>query len=607
MAFNDDGTELAIGVSGGTQLWKAADGHLTLQTTLRSCGADTLTTAVAFMPGRDFLAVGDASPTSFTASGCVQLRDTAGGTVTNATVAEGASSVAFSPDGHTLAVGTSDGASLWDTSGGLQLRPAGTILPGQSVGAVAFSPNGMTLAAGSRPLTGDGAASVRLWNATTFRPEGKQLSLTPGTGVSSLAFSPDSRLLAESGSGPHNGPAQLWAVATGKSSSLPLAGAAENAVTGVAFDPRQPASTVAVATDDGTELWNAPAVVASLAQALPADIDADGTVARFGPGGRLLAVTDPGGGDAILVLNAATRKLVAAIPAGSGLRASTVQDLAFSPSGSVLTVLSIAGSDGSDGSDGSVQRWQLTGGAPRQLGAAIAFPVLAGDDLAGGWLSPGGGTLVVPAAAGLELLNLVGGGPRQAVFGPKDATFAQFSADGELGVTAAGETRLWDVTTRRPASATIATGGNPWTLSPDGATLALDTGTIGIGLWNTATGESLGVSLSDTDLVSGLAFSANGQILAALGEGGVQLWDIATGQSIGTLPAAGGVMSFDPAGTGIALASMDGLQLWAVALTPQVAAADLCPQAGQTLSRGQWAQYAPGVPYQDVCRANPDG
>jgi len=57
-------------------------------------------------------------------------------------------SVAFSPDGMTLASGDRDGmVILWDTASGEQLRA----LDGHMdwVSSVAFSPDGLTLASGS--------------------------------------------------------------------------------------------------------------------------------------------------------------------------------------------------------------------------------------------------------------------------------------------------------------------------------------------------------------------------------------------------------------------------------------------------------------------------
>jgi hypothetical protein len=101
---------------------------------------------------------------------------------------------AFSPDGKMLAVGgrTREGASIyfWDVDRGIELRP---IEQTQATGvemttSLAFSPDGKTLASsGVGPF-------IQLWEVATRREIGR--FQTPDAGITPMAFSPDGRFLA---------------------------------------------------------------------------------------------------------------------------------------------------------------------------------------------------------------------------------------------------------------------------------------------------------------------------------------------------------------------------------------------------------------------------
>ena len=100
--------------------------------------------------------------------------------------------VQYSPDGARLAVAGSIGIWLYDARTGAEL----SLLTGHTgeITSVAFSPDGRTLASAS----GSGDATVRLWDAVT----GAHLRTLHGhTGrVESVAFSPNGRTLASGSS-----------------------------------------------------------------------------------------------------------------------------------------------------------------------------------------------------------------------------------------------------------------------------------------------------------------------------------------------------------------------------------------------------------------------
>jgi RNA polymerase sigma factor (sigma-70 family) len=129
---------------------------------------------------------------------------------------------ALAPDGRTVAVSDAQYAiNLWDVRSGKLLRCLQEGKKGRlDAFTLAFSPNGRMLASADAD-----AAGVRLWDAAT----GKQVRWLPlqkanaaregsnWVGTCSVAFSPDSRLLAAGGRTWAEGSGvRIWEVATGK-------------------------------------------------------------------------------------------------------------------------------------------------------------------------------------------------------------------------------------------------------------------------------------------------------------------------------------------------------------------------------------------------------
>jgi dipeptidyl aminopeptidase/acylaminoacyl peptidase len=125
-------------------------------------------------------------------------------------------SVAYSPDGKTLASGNWDGTiKLWDVATGKEQAT----LKGHTnwVNSVAFSPDGKTLASGGgASIAGEfKPGEVNLWDVAT----GKERATLKGhTIVVSVAFSSDGKTLA---SGSYDKTIKLWDVAKPEMVSVP--------------------------------------------------------------------------------------------------------------------------------------------------------------------------------------------------------------------------------------------------------------------------------------------------------------------------------------------------------------------------------------------------
>ncbi len=156
-------------------------------------------------------------------------------------------SVAFSPDGATLASASADqSVRLWDPATGQRI---GQPLTGHTdeVGSVALRPAGAILASASVDET------VRLWDPTTSTTSAESLaqSLYGHTErVVSVAFSRDGAMLASAGA---DQSVRLWDPATGQQIGQPLTGHTDE-VNDVTFSP-DGATLASASADETVRLW----------------------------------------------------------------------------------------------------------------------------------------------------------------------------------------------------------------------------------------------------------------------------------------------------------------------------------------------------------------
>ena len=224
VVFSSDGSRLAsVSYYAIICLWNARTGEK--QKTLRHEGGDSdseVRPSVAFSPdGRTLASAGYVIRVDSDGRGLpeanyeypILLWDTATGEHTKSFKGHtyGTTSVAFSPDGGTLASGGRDGViRLWDVATGTQintLQQTKIRRYHNEIISVVFSPDGGTLASGGVDVWSVGGGVVRLWNVTT----GTQRQVLRGhtTRVTSVAFSRDGSTLA---SGSWDGTVLLWDV-----------------------------------------------------------------------------------------------------------------------------------------------------------------------------------------------------------------------------------------------------------------------------------------------------------------------------------------------------------------------------------------------------------
>ncbi|OKH39530.1 hypothetical protein FACHB389_07850 [Nostoc calcicola FACHB-389] len=235
-------------------------------------------------------------------------------------------SVAFSPDGKTIASASADNTvKLWNAATGKEI----ITLKGHSnyVYSVAFSPDGKTIASAGADNT------VKLWNAAT----GKEIITLNGHSnwVYSVAFSPDGKTIASASA---DNTVKLWNAATGKE-IITLKGHS-NWVDSVAFSPD--GKTIASASADNTvKLWNA----ATGKEIITLNGHSNWVYSvAFSPDGKTIA--SAGADNTVKLWNAATGKEIITLNGHSNY----VYSIAFSPDGK--TIASASG-------DNTVKLWNM--------------------------------------------------------------------------------------------------------------------------------------------------------------------------------------------------------------------------------------------------------
>lgn len=251
-------------------------------------------------------------------------------------------SVAVSPDGRAIASGSFDGTiKIWNLETGALIRTLTDHSDaGEMVSSVAIAPNGTLLASSSNGYGG----TIKIWNLAT----GELLYTIAGTslGISSIAISPDSQLLA---SGSEEGNIQLWNLESGE--AIGTFSGHLGTVFSVVFSPD--GQTLASASQDGSiKLWSVASqpTESGLAQTENQQLSGHvGTVfsVAFSPNGKMLA---SGSADNTIKLWDLSKGQE--ISSFSG-HAGTMFSVAFSPDGNTIAGGTLTG---------RIKLWNLASG-----------------------------------------------------------------------------------------------------------------------------------------------------------------------------------------------------------------------------------------------------
>ena len=482
-----------------------------------------------------------------------------------------ASSLDISPDGHRVAIASSDGAiRIWDAETGHEL---GELRASAELGGPIFSPDGGRILTGAsdhtlwiwsaaslQPLlelkghtdeswnamfSPDGRRVVsasldktaRVWDATTGR---ELLRLNHDDKVFDAEFSPDGRHVI---TGAHDQIARIWDASTGRE-VFKLVGH-EEAVKVATYSPD--GHEILTASREMLRLWDA--ATGRLRLLLTGHRD-DVFGAHFSRDGRRIVTAS--GDRTARIWDAAYGRQIAVLT-----HPDKVWEAVFSRDGRYVATSS---------ADRTARLWDAA--TDRDSVLVISHP----EQLAAAAFSPDGGRILTASFDRTAAVWDARTGQRLTTLrGHTDRVWrAAFSPDGRRIVTASRDStaRVWDVATGRELLRLIghAAAIHTAAFSPDGRHIATASYDRTARIWDASSGRELMRLAGHSDDVTFAAFSPDSRrAVTASQDKSARIWDAATGRELLRLEGhAGGLDTavFSPDGHRVVTAGDGTARVW---------------------------------------------